>query len=300
MGHKASLLARAGLPPGLGWTECPLTCTGRSPRRARTPWWGLWRAPRAGQSGGAYRQPPWPGPACWGRRPVPLESRAWQCKTWAQDGAGGTRERERERARMSSKLPANLVPPPFPAPPPRTNPQSVLRREIGLKFGAGNLSQKTDLGTENTEPLKALYTQCLDPKPVAASVAFPSSPNRKPLPFPMRGFEWTGSRAAKAARTPTGPLRLKPDNFLWSSLPLGAGRGGRRPGSLPPPALESVCFQPGPRHYWSRGHLGSDCGRWRAAGAPGAARIPAGWGPGAGLAGRAPRPPPRAVRGARC
>lgn len=27
---------------------------------------------------------------------MPLESRAWQCKTWAQDGAGGTREREKE------------------------------------------------------------------------------------------------------------------------------------------------------------------------------------------------------------
>ena len=203
MGQKASLLARAGLPPGRRRTECPLTCTGRSPRRARTPWWGLWRAPRAGQSGDAYRQSPWPGPACWGRRPVPLESRAWQCKTWTQEGAGGTRERG--RARMSSKLPANPVPPPFPSPPPWTNQQSVLRREIGLKFGAGNLSQKTDLGTENTEPLKALYIQCLDPKPVAASMAFPSSPNRKSLPFPMRGFEWIGSRASKAARPPTCP-----------------------------------------------------------------------------------------------
>lgn len=81
----------------------------------------------------------------------------------------------------------------------------MLRREIGLKFGAGNLSQKTDLGTESTEPLKALYTQCLGPKPVAVFMTFPSSPNRKPLPSPMRGFEWTGSRATEAARLPPSP-----------------------------------------------------------------------------------------------
>lgn len=180
----------------------------------------------------------------------------------------------------------------------------MLRREIGLKLGAGNLSQKTDLGTESTEPLKALYTQCLGPKPVAVFMTFPSPKIENPLPSPIRGFEWTGSRATEAARLPPSPTARSLTTSSGpadppASSPARCRCAGSRPSSLPPPALESVYFQPGPRHYWSRGRLGSDCGRWTAAGAPGAARIPAGWGPGAGLTGTAPRPPPRAVRGAR-
>jgi hypothetical protein len=59
----------------------PLTCTGRSLRRARTLGWGPWRAPKDAQSGAACRPPPQAGSACWGRRPIALQSKAW----WSKD-----------------------------------------------------------------------------------------------------------------------------------------------------------------------------------------------------------------------
>lgn len=61
-------------------------CTGRSPQPAQTPGSGPWRAPKGGKSAAARYPPPQPGPACWGRWPVPLQSRAWQ-----RDGASDSR-----------------------------------------------------------------------------------------------------------------------------------------------------------------------------------------------------------------
>jgi hypothetical protein len=58
-------------------------CTDRSLRHARTPGWGPWGAPKDAQSGAACRAPLQAGPACWGRRPIALQSKAW----WSKDRA---------------------------------------------------------------------------------------------------------------------------------------------------------------------------------------------------------------------
>lgn len=84
----------------------------------------------------------------------------------------------------------------------------------------------------------------------------------------------------------------------WSG-PWRAPRAGRSgAGRRPPPQVVPACWGRS-RRSWRRDILGLGCERWPAEGAPPAARLPAGWGRGAGFAGRVPPSRRLALRCAR-
>ena len=149
--------------PSLLAGRSPLTCTGRSPRRARSPGWGPWRARRAGQSGAACCPPPQAGPAYWVKWRVSLQSRAWQSQKASEETTVGTGERTVSGAAGSAPKPKFPASPAPPTAPPGTSPQFWLRGEAGFTFWVRSPSRKAGLGWETTGSQSTFHIQRVGP-----------------------------------------------------------------------------------------------------------------------------------------